>query len=125
VSLMGRRVLVVEDEALIAMLIEDYLLDLGCTVAATAARLDDGLEKATGAAIDLAVLDINLAGALSYPIAEALRARGIPFIFATGYGAAGLPDGLQGTPVLAKPFDETQLAEALERALRGAASQAG
>ena len=83
-ELAGRRVLVIEDEALIAMLLEDQLAELGCEIAGVAARFDDALEKATALAFDVAILDVNLSGKESFPIAEALRARGMPFVFATG-----------------------------------------
>lgn len=107
------RVLVVEDDSLICTLTEDFLDDLGCDVVGTAALLDDGLTKAKSLAIDAAVLDINLEGQLSYPIALALRARAIPFLFATGYGRAGVPRDFEGVPVLSKPFGREQLKEAL------------
>ena len=80
-------------------------------------------DKARTLALDAAVLDVNLAGRLSYPVAELLRSRGVPFMFATGYGVAGLPDALRGAPVLAKPFRQDQLAAAL-RATRRAARDA-
>lgn len=112
-TLTGARVLIVEDEAMIAMLIEEFLSDLGCDVAASASRLDSAVEKARNLAIDIAVLDVNLAGQLSYPVAGVLRERGIPFVFATGYGAEGMPAEFRGAPVLSKPFAQEQLAEAL------------
>ncbi len=111
--LIGLRVLIVEDEAMLSMLLEDFLTDLGCEVVATASHLEDALEKASSLAMDIAILDINLGGALSYPVAEALRSRGIRFLFATGYGTLGLPDDLKGTLVLGKPFNQTQLAAAM------------
>lgn len=117
--LTGTRVLVVEDEALISMLVEEYLEDLGCEVVATAARLNEALEKARLLTFDVALLDVNLAGQVSYPVADTLRSRGIPFVFATGYGTAGLPDGLVGTLVLSKPFQQAQLAAALQAAKGG------
>ena len=109
----GTRVLVVEDEVLVSMLIEDYLSELGCDVVAVASRLDDALGKAREAIMDVVILDVNLAGQVSYPVADILRARGVPFVFATGYGSAGLPFGLQGGPVLSKPFNQQQLVNAL------------
>lgn len=121
--LAGTRVLVVEDEALVSMLVEAYLDELGCEVVGVAPRLEDALEKARTLALDAAVLDVNLAGRLSYPVAELLRSRGVPFVFATGYGMAGLPEALRGMPVLAKPFRQDQLAAAL-CASRGAAEEA-
>ena len=84
---------------MIAMMIEDYLEHLGCTVVATAARLEDALESAQTLAVDVAVLDVNLAGQLSYPVAIVLRRRNIPFLFATGYGAVGLPSELSDAPL--------------------------
>ncbi len=114
--LAGMRVMVVEDEALLAMWVEDILGEMGCEVVATASRLDDAMDKARALAMDVALLDVNLAGQLSYPVAEILQARGIPFVFATGYGAAGLPNGLQDVPMLPKPFQQDRLAEALRRA---------
>ena len=114
----GLRVLVVEDEAAISMLIEDALDALGCRVVAVAARLDDAMEKARTLPMDVAMLDVNLAGKQSYPVAAILRARDIPFIFATGYGVEGLSSDLQDAPVLAKPFKQAQLAAMLSAASR-------
>ena len=112
-TLEGWRVLVVEDETLVAMWVEDVLEEMGCVLAGSASRLDDALAKARVLSMDVALLDVNLAGEVSYPVAEVLRARRIPFVFATGYGSAGLPPGLQGVPVLSKPFQQDQLAAAL------------
>jgi CheY-like chemotaxis protein len=112
----GLRVLVVEDEALIRMMIEEFLGELGYQVAATAAQLADGLRKAKITEIDVAVLDINLQGQLSYPIALTLKDRGIPFIFATGYGTSGVPHAFEGVPILAKPFGIDELEHGLHRA---------
>ena len=109
----GKRVLVVEDEGVVAMVLEDYLLELGYAVAGVAARLELGLQLAQEAAIDLAILDVNLAGKLSYPIAQLLHARGIPFLFATGYGTAGRPDEFRDIPTLTKPYGIDDLARAL------------
>lgn len=115
-DLSGRRVLVVEDESRIAMLIRDTLEDLGCEVVGIAARFDDALEKATSLPFDVALLDVNLNGEPSYPIAQALAERGRAFVFATGYGTSNLPESLHNAPVLQKPF----LRSDLERALRAA-----
>lgn len=117
--LTGTRVLVVEDEAFVALLVEEYLAELGCTVVGTASRLEEALKMARTLLLDVAVLDVNLAGKLSYPVAEVLRARNIPFVFATGYGTVGLPDGLRHAPVLAKPFRQEQLGEVLRVAMAG------
>jgi CheY-like chemotaxis protein len=113
-KLKGLRVLVVEDEALVSLMLEDYLVELGCEVVATASRLEEALEKvASLSVLDLAVLDVNLAGQMSYPVAELLRSRGFPFLFATGYGTDGLPAGMQNVPVLSKPFGLERFAAAL------------
>ena len=112
-SLKGLRVLLVEDEGMVSMMIETYLEELGCDVVGSAARLNDALEKARTLQLDAAVLDVNLAGHLSYPVAELLLARGVSVIFSTGYGAEGLPAGWRDFPVLSKPFKADQLAEAL------------
>ena len=106
--LVGRRVLLVEDESLVAMLAEDMLLDLGCEVA-IAMRFDKALGYARSEAFDLAVLDVNLGDARSYPIADVLFERGTPFLFATGYGAQGLDVAYQGVPVLQKPYQAAPL----------------
>jgi CheY-like chemotaxis protein len=117
-NLAGRRVLIIEDEALVAMLIEDVLADVGCEVAAIASRFQAAMEKATSLDFDVAILDVNLHGQRTIPIAEALVDRGKPFIFATGYGATSLPAQLEGVPVLHKPFQRRDLEQALRTALR-------
>src|SRR6187200_2431178 len=91
-TLKGLRVLVVEDEMMVSMLIEDMLGDLGCTVVGPASRLDEAIALANASELDCAVLDMNLAGQSIFPLADLLRARGAPFAFATGYGDAGLRD---------------------------------
>ena len=112
-NLAGLRVLVVEDEMMVSMLIEDMLDDLGCTVVGPASRLDEALALAGEAELDCAVLDVNLGGQSIFPLADFLRAKGAPFAFATGYGDAGLRDVDKGSPVLQKPFRETDLARVL------------
>jgi CheY-like chemotaxis protein len=119
VDLTGKRVFLVEDEALVSMMFEHFLEDLGCAIVGTAARLDDALDIGRTLAMDVAILDINLNRQLSYPVAEMLQARGIPFLFATGYGMAGVPAELRAVPVLSKPFRQQQLAEALIRVIGG------
>ncbi|MFN3523430.1 MAG: response regulator [Phenylobacterium sp.] len=109
----GLRVLVVEDEMMVSMLIEDMLGDLGCQVVGPASRIEDALELMNSAAIDCAVLDVNLGGQPIFPLADILRERGRPFAFATGYGDAGLREADRGTPVLQKPFREVDLARVL------------
>lgn len=97
--LVGTRVLVVEDESLLSMLIEMHLDDLGCTVAGSASCLQEALEKARILDVDIGLLDVNLAGEMSYPVASVLRARNVPVVFATGYGLAGLLKEFDDIPV--------------------------
>ena len=115
-SLQGLKVLVIEDEALVSMMVEDFLDELGCEVAGTASRLEEALHKAATLTFDVAILDVNLAGVMSYPVADLLRERKIPFLFATGYGVDGLPGELDEAGVLSKPYQ----IEALETALLAA-----
>jgi len=113
-GLEGLRVLVVEDEPVVAMYLEDLLEALGCETIGPASRLADGLVLAGGNGFDVAILDINLGGERSTPIAEALRARGLPFAFASGYGAP--PEGFgDEVPMIEKPYREAQVAGALDR----------
>ena len=113
------RVLVVEDEMLVSMLVEDMLEDLGHVPVGPAARLDAGINLANSETLDLAILDINLGGTKSFPIADVLTARGVPVIFATGYGASGLDQRFLKFPVIAKPFSETALKTAIHAASAG------
>jgi CheY-like chemotaxis protein len=112
-KLEGLRVLVVEDEMMVSMLIEDMLADLGCTIVGPASRLDEAMQLVKDAEIDCAVLDVNLGGQPIFPLADMLREKGAPFAFATGYGDAGLRDVDKGSPVLQKPFREGDLARVL------------
>jgi DNA-binding response OmpR family regulator len=107
------RVLVVEDE-MIAMLVEDMLQELGHEPVGSAAKLETGIPLANTEKLDLAILDVNLAGVKSSPIADLLVARGIPVIFATGYGAAGLDPEYASFPAIAKPFTAEALANAMK-----------
>jgi len=114
----GRRVLIVEDESLVAMLLETILEDMGCVPVGPAATVDEGLALvADPAPIDAALLDVNVAGRQVFPIAEALKARGVPFVFSTGYGEGGLPDEWRGQPTLQKPFTEAAVRDALMTAM--------
>jgi CheY-like chemotaxis protein len=119
--LKGMRVLVVEDEMMISMLVEDMLQDLNCTVVGPANGLAAALELAGGDGIDAALLDVNLAGQPVFAVADLLRGKGIPTIFSTGYGEAGLRDVDRGSPVLQKPFRAVDLARALSEVLKAAA----
>jgi CheY-like chemotaxis protein len=110
-----RRILVVEDEMMIRMLLEDMLTDLGYTIVAACASVDEALACATQAELDAAILDVNVGGTPVYPVADALAARGVPFMFSTGYGERGVADTYRNHPTLQKPFQM----EGLERALKG------
>ncbi len=114
-----KRVLIVEDETLVAMLLEDMLDDAGHTVAHCASSLPQALSfiETQGNAFDFAILDVNLGGQPIFPVAEALKARGKPFAFATGYGPAGLPDIWRDRPTLSKPFGAQDVARVLHTTL--------
>lgn len=103
------RVLIVEDDMTIALMIEDMLIDCGHEVVGIAMRLEDALEHAAALDFDLAILDVNLDGSMSFPVAEKLRERGVPFFFATGYGAAGIPGDYAEWRALKKPFTQEEL----------------
>jgi CheY-like chemotaxis protein len=111
------RILVVEDELMIRMLLEDMLGELGHTVAAEAARIEEALDAAKNADFDIAILDVNLNGQPISPVADALVARGMPFVFATGYGERGLPEPYRDRPTLKKPFQMDGLKQMLQTAL--------
>jgi CheY-like chemotaxis protein len=113
----AKRVLVVEDELMIRMLLEDMLGELGYTVAAEAGHLAEALEATKTADFDLAILDVNLDGQPISPVVDALIARGTPFVFATGYGERGLPEPYRDRPMLKKPFQIEGLKQMLESAL--------
>jgi CheY-like chemotaxis protein len=114
----GRKVLLVEDEAMIAMLMEDMLSDLGCEVIGPASALASAIELArSSVTIDVAVLDVNLGGSPVFELADVLRERRVPMVFSTGYGEAGLRSADKGAPVLRKPFRAPDLADALRQAL--------
>lgn len=114
-GLAGLRVLVVEDESLIGMLAEDLLEQLGCRMIGSVSSLGKALEMAKRAELDFALLDVDLAGEPVYPVAQALQARGVPFLFMSGYG--GLDGPWRGRPIVQKPFDLPQLKREIERAL--------
>lgn len=109
-----RRILVVEDEMLIGMLLEDMLADMGHQVAAVVPRLKDALAAVERETFDLAILDVHLHGESAFPVAEALIGKKIPFVFATGYGERGLPETYRGRPVLQKPFARDDLERVLK-----------
>jgi two-component SAPR family response regulator len=109
------RVLVVEDEMLIGMLLEDMLTDLGHEVAAIVPRLKEAMAAVDRETYDLAILDVHLHGESAFPVADVLIAKGIPFVFATGYGERGLPENYRGRPVLQKPFAKDDLERVLKK----------
>ena len=116
--LSGRRVLVVEDESLVAMLLETILEDMECIPVGPASNIDDGETLARDTAdLDAALLDVNVAGRQVFPVAEVLKARGVPFVFSTGYGEGGLPEEWRGQPTLQKPFTEAAIRDALMKAM--------
>jgi CheY-like chemotaxis protein len=110
----SKRVLIVEDELMIRMLLEGMLTDLGHSVAAEAGGLDEAISLAKQAEFDVAVLDVNLNGTSVTPVVEILLQRGVPFIFASGYGQRGLPEAYRTAPVLQKPFQADALQEAIQ-----------
>ena len=114
ISAGGKRVLVVEDELMIRMLLQDMLADLGHTLAGEAGGIEDALALAKQGDFDVAILDVNLNGEPISPVVEVLIARGVPFVFATGYGQRGVPEPYRGSPTLQKPFQADALAQALK-----------
>jgi len=113
------RLLVVEDEYLIRMLLEDMVTDLGYEVAAAVGTVRDASEAATAGQFDAAILDVNVDGQEIYPVADILAKRDVPFIFVTGYGEGGLPPAYRGRPTLQKPFQADQLKDALAGLIAG------
>jgi CheY-like chemotaxis protein len=103
------RVLVVEDEYLIRMLLEDMLSEIGYELAAAVGGIAEASEHAARGDFNVAILDVNLDGVEVYPVADILARRGLPFVFVTGYGEASLPENYRGRPALQKPFQAEQL----------------
>ena len=116
-DLRGRRVLIVEDESMVAMLLEDTLAEMGCEIVGMASSFDDAAEKAASLSFDVAILDINLNGEHTTPIAERLALQRRPLVVTTGYGGANLPPSLQSIPLLQKPFALHDLRRAMLQAL--------
>jgi two-component SAPR family response regulator len=119
-SVEGCRVLVVEDEMLIAVLIEDTLMGLGCEIVGPAAKLETALQLVDEGQFDIAILDVTIRGGKVYPVAEQLLARGIPFVFASGYGDWALPESLRDQPRLMKPFTMRALENQIRALCEGA-----
>ena len=117
-KLAGKTILVIEDEYLVALMAADMLQAMGATVRGPVATLADGLAQTEDDGIDAVVLDANLRGESSAPIAEQLHRRGTPFILATGYGAHEVAERY-GVPVVNKPYSDSALGQALQEALAG------
>ena len=113
----GRRVLVIEDEMLILMMIEDMLADIGCESVTSAATIDQAIALIDVQVFDAAMLDMNLNGKKSRAVADALVARGVPFVFSTGNSVHDVWDGYNGHAVLRKPFSHDELVDTLTRLL--------
>lgn len=118
--LSNRRILIVEDESLVAMLLETILEDMGCTTVGPISNIEDALallESDEAQTLDGALLDVNVAGREVFPVADVLKARGVPFVFSTGYGQGGLPDQWRTHATIQKPFTEAAVQQALMTAL--------
>jgi CheY-like chemotaxis protein len=107
------RILVVEDEYLIRMLLKDMLADLGYTIAAAVGTIAEASEFAATGEFDVAILDVNVDGETIYPVAEILAKRGLPFVFVSGYGERSLAEPYRDRPALQKPFQSEQLKKTL------------
>ncbi len=116
-NLAGIKVLVIEDEPLILMLIEDLLADCGCVIVAVATNLEDAMSRVQEKSFDVAMLDVNLNGKQTFEVAKTIDSMQLPFVFSTGYGSVGIPPHLNHVPVLQKPFGEKELAAALAAVL--------
>jgi CheY-like chemotaxis protein len=118
-GLRGRRILIVEDESMVIMLLQDFIEDIGCEIAGVASRLNEALAQLETPTFDAAVLDVNLNGQQTFALARDIIAHGRAVVFATGYGASTLPPDLRHLPVLQKPFHQEDLERALSAALDG------
>ena len=116
------RVLVVDDEMMVAMLLEDMLIELGCSVVGPVPNVAAALERLESERIDVALLDVNLSfGQSGYPVADDMVHRGIPFAFVTGYGSASLHPDYGDAPTLQKPFHLTALLRVVSQLAAGIA----
>jgi CheY-like chemotaxis protein len=116
----GGSVFLVEDEVMIRMMVADMLEELGYRVVAEAGEINEAIRLAQSAEFDLAILDVNVNGKVISPVAELIKARNLPFIFATGYGSSGLPEEYRDRPALQKPFQLETLRRMIENALKNA-----
>ena len=115
-------VFLVEDEVMIRMMVADMLEELGYSVAAEAGEIGEAVRLAQSTEFDLAILDVNVNGKVITPVAELIKARNRPFIFATGYGSSGLPEEYRDRPALQKPFQLETLAQMINAAMKSAAA---
>lgn len=120
-ALAGKRVLIVEDEMLVALLIEDFMAELGCSTVGPCGSVAMALDAIQTETFDLAVLDVNLAGEMVYPVAEILAEKRIPFLFLSGYGDEAVPAGHSDWRVCAKPFRGDELASMMLAVLEASA----
>lgn len=116
----GQRALIVEDEMFVAMLLEDMLHELGYKVAGMASRVATALPLVETLDFEFAILDVNLAGEMSFPVADMLASKGVPYLFSTGYGRQGIVEAHAGRPVLGKPFSSGDLQSAIVSVLQAA-----
>lgn len=118
----GGSIFLVEDETMIRMMVAEMLEELGYKVVAEAGDIDEALRLVHTVDFDIAILDVNVNGQVVSPVAMAIAARNRPFIFATGYGAQGMPEEFRGRPALQKPFQMETLARMIDDALKSAAA---
>src|SRR6476659_951698 len=116
----GGSVFLVEDEVMIRMMVADMLEELGYRVAAEAGEINEALKLAQSTDFDFAILNVN--GKVISPVADLIKARNRPFIFATGYGSSGLPEQYRDRPALQKPFQLETLAQMIDTAMKSAAA---
>src|SRR6516165_8904702 len=116
----GGSVFLVEDEVMIRMMVADMLEELGYSIAAEAGDISEAIRLAQSTDFDLAILDVNVNGKVISPVADLIKARNCPFIFATGYGSSGLPEEYRDRPSLQKPFQIETLGKLIEATLRNA-----
>jgi CheY-like chemotaxis protein len=119
---LGGSVFLVEDEVMIRMMVADMLEELGYRIAAEAGEISEAIKLAQSTDFDLAILDVNVNGKVISPVADLIRARNRPFIFATGYGSSGLPEEYRDRPSLQKPFQIETLARVIENTLKSTAA---
>ena len=118
----GGSVFLVEDEVMIRMMVADMLEELGYRIAAEAGEITEAIKLAQAAEFDFAILDVNVNGKVISPVADLIKARNRPFIFATGYGSSGLPEEYRDRPALQKPFQLDTLARMIDSTLKDAAA---